>query len=227
MVQRVDEGGNAINGVTYAVYDAGENFGNIPEGMSLEAIGQAIRAANFGDTVTLGDGKIINRVQEVGGNQPVTSSLTKETDGIALDGALVMPGGHFDVQDQTSNYYILVEQSVEHATYANGGQAIVNGYADPVLFYVGQAGRGVYANAAEADDGVSVLRGVGALVESVTQFANHSLGDDTLAQIQAGLYVWKETDWAAADSANTGGGVSEGQNPMTCPTKEKVRRSNR
>lgn len=62
---------------------------------------------------------------------------------------------------------------------------------------------------------MSVLRGVGALVESVTQFANHSLGDDTLAQIQAGLYVWTEMDWAAADSANTGGGVSEGQNPMS------------
>ena len=73
--------------------------------MSLEAIGQAIRAANFGDTVTLGDGKIINRVQEVGGNQPVTSSLTKETDGITMGGALVMPGGHFDVQDQTCLLY--------------------------------------------------------------------------------------------------------------------------
>ena len=62
---------------------------------------------------------------------------------------------------------------------------------------------------------MSVLRGVGALVESVTQFANHSLGDDTLAQIQAELYVRDGTDWAAADSANTGGGVSEGQNPMS------------
>ncbi|MGI6011815.1 MAG: SpaA isopeptide-forming pilin-related protein [Ruminococcus sp.] len=72
---------------------------------------------------------------------------------------------------------------------------------------------GVYADAGTADDGISVLKGVGSIVKSMVQFATDDNVDTTLNHIKAGLttatyngqyneegsFTWGTVDWSADD----------------------------
>ena len=66
----------------------------------------------------------------------------------------------------------------------------LNGYVEnetPIHIIVDNTG--VYADAGSADDGVSVLKGVGSIVKSMVQFATDDNVDTTLNAIKAGLQI--------------------------------------
>lgn len=96
--------------------------------------------------------------------------------------------------------YYLVETDAPEGYTAN---------ATPVKVIVNDTG--VYANAGTAEDGISVERGVGRLVNSMAQFASENTVDTTLNQIVAKFYTtekvpnedfqWREIKGSGKDAA--------------------------
>ena len=104
-----------------------------------------------------------------------TRHLTKEGDGILLDG-----GGVFPLPGKVlpSGTYYLVE------TAAPQGYDI-----NPTVTKIVVDNTGVYADAGEKEDGVVVARGMGSIVKSMAEFASLGDIDTTLNNIVARFYT--------------------------------------
>lgn len=102
--------------------------------------------------------------------------------------------------------------AIPNGTYYLVETAAPEGYtknATPVEVIVNDTG--VYANAGTAEDGISVERGVGRLVNSMAQFASKDTVDTTLNQIVAKFYTtekvpnedfqWREIKGSGKDAA--------------------------
>ena len=152
-----------------------------------------------GDTLKVNDGAL-----------PVdsltTKTLTQAEDGVKMDGGGVFPT---DNKVLAAGEYYLIE------TAAPGGYKL-NGTAIHVVV----DNTGVYADAGDADDGVSVLRGVGSVIRSMVQFAADDDVDTTLHNIVAELFTEKAnedgtTSWITSgvlhlEFANEGGQLDYG-----------------
>ena len=105
----------------------------------------------------------------------ITRHLTKEGDGILLDG-----GGVFPLPGKVlpSGTYYLVE------TVAPQGYDI-----NPTVTKIVVDNTGVYADAGEKEDGVVVARGMGSIVKSMAEFASLGDIDTTLNNIVARFYT--------------------------------------
>lgn len=138
-----------------------------------------------GDTVKVNDGaKPVDSL--------TTKTLTQAEDGVKMDG-----GGIFPTENNVlaAGEYYLIE------TAAPGGYKL-----NDTAIHVVVDNTGVYADAGDADDGVSVLRGVGSVIRSMVQFAAEDDVDTTLHNIKADLAngVWydpekKQMNWQEAD----------------------------
>ena len=104
-----------------------------------------------------------------------TRHLTKEGDGVLLDG-----GGVFPLPGKVlpSGTYYLVE------TVAPQGYDI-----NPTVTKIVVDNTGVYADAGEKEDGVVVARGMGSIVKSMAEFASLGDIDTTLNNIVARFYT--------------------------------------
>ena len=94
------------------------------------------------------------------------------------------------VQTQTTSEGEATFTAIPNGTYYLVETAAPEGYtanATPVKVIVNDTG--VYANAGTAEDGISVERGVGRLVNSMAQFASKNTVDTTLNQIVAKFYT--------------------------------------
>lgn len=94
------------------------------------------------------------------------------------------------VQTQTTSGGEATSTAIPNGTYYLVETAAPEGYtanATPVKVIVNDTG--VYANAGTAEDGISVERGVGRLVNSMAQFASKDTVDTTLNQIVAKFYT--------------------------------------
>ena len=94
------------------------------------------------------------------------------------------------VQTQTTSGGEATFTAIPNGTYYLVETAAPAGYAanaTPVKVIVNDTG--VYANAGTAEDGISVERGVGRLVNSMAQFASKDTVDTTLNQIVAKFYT--------------------------------------
>lgn len=94
------------------------------------------------------------------------------------------------VQTQTTSGGEATFTAIPNGTYYLVETAAPEGYtanATPVKVIVNDTG--VYANAGTAEDGISVERGVGRLVNSMAQFASKDTVDTTLNQIVAKFYT--------------------------------------
>lgn len=183
--------------------------------------GKAVNGAEFSlyqkkDVTVWDDGTAtVNKKAEV------YDQLTTDT----LNGLVEMDGGGvFPTDDKVlaAGEYYLIE------TAAPGGYKL-NGTAIHVVV----DNTGVYADAGDADDGVSVLRGVGSVIRSMVQFAAEDDVDTTLHNIKAALagnviyqdnqdnqdskMSWDEAKWDGEDVlhlefANEGGQLDYGPN---------------
>lgn len=147
LVQKVDDGGNPVDGVRFSLCKASE--------------------------VTVGpDGEVTPNEDA---SPAVVTTGTVSTP-ISLEGAAVFPDNVGTGAVLENGEYWLVETSAP------------TGYSkktDPVHVVVDNTG--VYADAGEADDGVTVLRGVGSVARSMIQFAADDRVDVTLRDIKAAL----------------------------------------
>lgn len=113
--------------------------------------------------------------------QPLTGLVEMEGGGVFPTGSNVLREGE----------YYLVETSTP------------NGYKlNDTVIHVVVDNTGVYVDAGNADDGVSVLRGVGSVIRSMVQFAAKDDVDTTLYAIKAAL---------ASDVTNNNGEMSWGE----------------
>lgn len=114
-------------------------------------------------TATLKEGVTVDNALQTA----TTHTLTEEADSVALDGAAVF-------------------SNLEPGTYYVAEVSAPDGYAvNDTLAKVVVDDTGVYADAGEADDGVTVTRGVGRIVRSMIQFATDDDIDATLHNIVA------------------------------------------
>lgn len=146
-VQKVDPDGTTyVEGAQFTLYDA--NY--------YDAQGNVNPGATSQGTIT-------------------TRDLTKEGDGILLDG-----GGVFPLPGKVlpSGTYYLVE------TAAPQGYDI-----NPTATKIVVDNTGVYADAGGKDDGVVVARGMGSIVKSMAEFASLGDIDTTLNNIVARFYT--------------------------------------
>lgn len=171
------------------------------------------------DQVTISNGKVTPNDVDQYYDRLTTSVLTKEKDGVALEG-----GGIFPTDNKvlaTGEYYLI-------ETSAPGGYKL-----NETAIHVVVDNTGVYADAGKVDDGVSVLRGVGSIVKSMVQFAAEDDVDTTLHNIKAALagnviyqdnqdnqdskMSWDEAKWDGEnvlhlEFANEGGQLDYGPN---------------
>lgn len=130
------------------------------------------------EDVTVENGKAT--VQE--GKQPYDSLQTKEeAELLKLKG-----GGIFPTQGKVleKGEYYLVETSAPAGYKPN-----------PAAVHIIVDDTGVYADAGQSEDGISVLRGVGSVIKSMVQFAAEDDVDATLQDIKAALatsVTWDE-----------------------------------
>lgn len=146
-VQKVDPDGTTyLEGAQFTLYD--ENY-YLPDGsVNPEATHQG--------TVT-------------------TRNLTKEGDGIQLEGAGMFP---------------LPDRVLPNGTYYLVETAAPQGYdLNPTVSKIIVDDTGVYADAGVAEDGVVVARGVGSIVKSMAEFAAVGDVDATLTNLVARLYT--------------------------------------
>ena len=146
-VQKVDPDGTTyVEGAQFTLYDA--NY--------YDAQGDVNPGATSQGTIT-------------------TRDLTKEEDGILLDGGGVFP---------------LPGKVLPSGTYYLKETAAPDGYTiNPKVTKIIVDNTGVYADAGDADDGIVVARGVGSIVKSMAQFASLGDIDVTLNNIVARFYT--------------------------------------
>lgn len=159
-----------------------------------DAVFSLYRASNVtvndDGTVTINDGA-----------QPydtVTTSNTKYGN-LQLDGGAIFPTENKVLEN--GEYYLI-------ETFAPTGYKLNDNAVHVII-----DNTGVYADAGEVDDGVTVLRGVGSVIRSMVQFAVEDKVDTTLNDIKAALAtnvdytgynedgsftVGKEADWSNA-----------------------------
>ena len=165
-VQKVDELGNPVNGVEFALYDA-----------------DSVEEAEDG-TITIKEGA-----------EPYDSATTADlTEPYVLEGGIAFGYLNSGKILKEGKYY-LVE------TLAAEGYSL-NETVTPVIV----DGTGVYAYAGDegVNDGITVLRGAGALLASMTQFGEDDSTDATLHDIKAqfqlgtkaddGAWSWEKSD---------------------------------
>ena len=109
--------------------------------------------------------------------RPASSAGTYDPSATAVQ-TLDTSGGEATFTAIPNGTYYLVETAAPEGYTAN---------ATPVKVIVNDTG--VYANAGTAEDGISVERGVGRLVNSMAQFASKNTVDTTLNQIVAKFYT--------------------------------------
>lgn len=128
--------------------------------------------------------------------KPYDSLVTQPIDDILkLDGGGIFPT---DGKVLKEGEYYLVEVNPPYGYVAN---------ETPVHIVVDNTG--VYADAGTAEDGITVLRGVGSVMRSVVQFATDDRVDITLHDIMAtrvtsysytdGSFAWSSADWETGD----------------------------
>lgn len=148
----------------------------------LDEDGHPLTGARFGlysdNQVTVDQETGIASLNE--GAQPIrtadTENLTKAEDGITLEGGAVFTG-------------------VNPGTYYIGEISAPSGYAvNKTLTKVIVTNTGVYADAGVQDDGITVTRGVGRIVQSMQQFAENDDIDASLADIIAQPLTLAEED---------------------------------
>lgn len=149
----------------------------------VDQAGKPLAGAEFAlykdEDVTVENGKAT--VQE--GKQPYDSLQTEGAGGsLGLEG-----GGLFPTQDKVleKGEYYLVETSAPTGYKPN-----------PAAVHIIVDDTGVYADAGQPGDGISVLRGVGSVIKSMVQFAAEDDVDATLQDIKAALATsetWDET----------------------------------
>ena len=149
----------------------------------VDQAGKPLAGATFAlykdEDVTVENGKAT--VQE--GKQPYDSLQTKEeAELLKLKG-----GGLFPTQGKVleKGEYYLVETSAPAGYKPN-----------PAAVHIIVDDTGVYADAGQRGDGISVLRGVGSVIKSMVQFAAEDDVDATLQDIKAALATsetWDET----------------------------------
>ena len=148
----------------------------------VDQAGKPLAGATFAlykdEDVTVENGKAT--VQE--GKQPYDSLQTKEeAELLKLKG-----GGIFPTQGKVleKGEYYLVETSAPAGYKPN-----------PAAVHIIVDDTGVYADAGQPEDGISVLRGVGSVIKSMVQFAAEDDVDATLQDIKAALatsVTWDE-----------------------------------
>lgn len=168
--------------------------------------GNEVNGAEFSlykaDDVTVttnGDGTMV--VAPVENAHPARAVTQEITMPMRLSGAAVFPDSVEGNGVLEKGEYWLVETSAPIGYKAK---------TDPVHVIVDDTG--VYADAGTADDGVTVLRGVGSVARSMIQFVVDDNVDITLRDIQAALaknvsysdadkaFSWEVADWDASDS---------------------------
>lgn len=110
-----------------------------------------------------------NAIPVAGFAHQATRTLTTAKDRIDLDGGLILYG------IPAGNYYLMEDEGLD-------------GYrvnSTPIKVVVDSTG--VYADAGQDGDGVTVFRGVGSIVKSMAQFATNDAIDATLHDIKAAL----------------------------------------
>lgn len=123
-------------------------------------------------TATLKEGVTVDNALQTA----TTHTLTEEADSVVLDGAAVF-------------------SNLEPGTYYVAEVSAPDGYAvNDTLAKVVVDDTGVYADAGEADDGVTVTRGVGRIVRSMIQFATDDDIDATLHNIVATPQLGTQND---------------------------------
>lgn len=150
----------------------------------VDQAGKPLAGATFAlykeEDVTVENGKAT--VQE--GKQPYDSLQTKEeAELLKLKG-----GGIFPTPGKVleKGEYYLVETSAPDGYKPN-----------PAAVHIIVDDTGVYADAGQRGDGISVLRGVGSVIKSMVQFAAEDDVDATLQDIKAALatsVTWDETE---------------------------------
>lgn len=184
----------------------------------VDDAGNAVNGAVFSlyqkNNVALSDDGTVTIDQ---GNEPYDQLTTAQLSGLVeMDGGGVFPTTGKVLE---AGEYYLVETS------APGGYKL-NDTVIPVVV----DNTGVYVDAGKADDGVSVLRGVGSVIRSMVQFAAEDDVDTTLHNIKAALagnviyqdnqdskMSWDEAKWDGEDVlhlefANEGGQLDYGPN---------------
>ncbi len=149
----------------------------------VDQAGKPLAGAEFAlykdEDVTVENGKAT--VQE--GKQPYDSLQTEGAGGLlGLEG-----GGLFPAQRKVleKGEYYLVETGAPTGYKPN-----------PAAVHIIVDDTGVYADAGQPEDGISVLRGVGSVIKSMVQFAAEDDVDATLQDIKAALatsVTWNET----------------------------------
>ena len=168
-----------------------------PAGRPLAGAGFALYKA---EDIIVENGKAT--VQE--GEQPYDSLQTKEeAELLKLKG-----GGIFPTQGKVleKGEYYLVETSAPDGYKPN-----------PAAVHIIVDDTGVYADAGQPGDGISVLRGVGSVIKSMVQFAAEDNVDATLQDIKAALatsVTWDETKKAFTVSGEGIHWDSEGQDVL-------------
>ncbi|MCR8908102.1 SpaA isopeptide-forming pilin-related protein, partial [Thermophilibacter sp. ET337] len=159
IVQKLDDAGNPVNGANISLYN-NESVDVGPNGAA-----------------TLQPNAIALKTE-------TTRQLTKGTDSIDLNGAVVFSG-------LKSGTYWVCETS------APAGYAL-----NATLAKVIVDNTGVYADAGVANDGITVTRGVGRLVRSMIQFAVDDDIDATLHDIIATPMLGTKNSWKKAADEN-------------------------
>ena len=161
------------------VFSANVHVPNIKNRLFVQKLapdGTAVAGAEFtlyNDDYYLPDGRVNPNATSQG--TVTTQNLTKEGDGILLDG-----GGVFPLPGKVlpSGTYYLVEKAAPQGYDIN-----------PTATKIVVDNTGVYADAGGEDDGVVVARGMGSIVKSMAQFASLGDIDVTLNNIVARFYT--------------------------------------
>lgn len=146
LIQQLNPNGNPMTGAAFALY--GSDY--------YDAGGQVNQNAKPVGTMT-------------------TANLTKNGQGIDLEGGALFPTGN-DVLEKGTYYLVQTGAPEGYEVNAKVTKVIVDD-------------TGVYADAGDADDGIQVARGVGSVVKSLAEFASSPDIDATLNNIVGKFYT--------------------------------------
>lgn len=168
LIQQLDPDGNPITGATFALY---------------------------GSDYYAAEGQVNQNAKPVG--TMTTANLTKNSQGIDLEGGALFPTGN-DVLKKGTYYLVQTGAPEGYEVNAKVTKVIVDD-------------TGVYADAGDADDGIQVARGVGSVVKSLAEFASSPDIDATLNNIVGKFYTtatvpdsgnFEEFTWRTLGSGN-------------------------
>ena len=172
LVQKVDDAGNPINGVTFSLYAdkdvTKDNAGN-PTGIK--------NSAKPYDTVTTGDHTGTDGVHETGGMPRLNgAAMFPSTSGKSLNGPSTASsvGG---ASEYTVTYWLKEE------TLPDSLKGKYREHEGLVPVYVRQ--NGVFPSAGGVNDGVKVARGVGYLLKTVSSLGAYPETDNTLTWVKS------------------------------------------